>query len=226
MRAKSIYLQRGLLSVLLGISLLLVANPTFAQTTTSAISVDVVDQSGNAVDGVAIRITHLPTQRSLTASSNASGSATIRGLQVGGPYRVEPANPDRFTSDAIGDIMLVLGETELVDLVVTESSGVVEEVIVTAQEANQRLQYGVGSDFNQETLESIPSISRDFVNALATDPKILVDYSVARGPAVSIAGSNYRFNSVTVDGVAQNDNFGLSKKRFCHPEVTYFNRCH
>lgn len=211
MRAKSIYLKRGLLSVLLGVSLLLIAHPTFAQTTTSAIGINVVDQNGNAVDGVAIRVIHEPTQRSQTVSTNDSGSVTIRGLQVGGPYRVEPANPDRYTSDARGDIMLVLGETELVSLVVTASSGTIEEVIVTAQEANQRLQYGVGSDFKQETLESIPSISRDFVSALATDPKILVDNSVARGPAVSIAGNNYRFNSVTVDGVAQNDNFGLSK---------------
>ena len=26
-----------------------------------------------------------------------------------------------------------------------------------------------------------------------------------------VAGANFRFNSVTIDGVAQNDNFGLSK---------------
>ena len=94
---------------------------------------------------------------------------------------------------------------------VTAGPGSLEEVIVSAHMQEQRLKFGSGSDFKQETLESIPSISRDFVSTLATDPKILVDNSVARGPAVSIAGGNYRFNSVTIDGVAQNDNFGLSK---------------
>ena len=37
----------------------------------------------------------------------------------------------------------------------------------------------------------------------------MVDYSVDRGPAVSIAGANFRYNNLTIDGVAQNDNFGL-----------------
>ena len=122
MSTKTNYLQTGLLSVLLGISLVLIANPTFAQTTTSAISVDVVDQSGNPVEGVGVRMTHIPTQRSMTATSNASGSVTFRGLQVGGPYRVEPADPG-YTSDAVGDITLLLNETEMVDLVVTASAG-------------------------------------------------------------------------------------------------------
>jgi hypothetical protein len=70
---------------------------------------------------------------------------------------------------------------------------------------------GVGRAFDRATLDATPSISRDFVSALATDPKIMVDNSVARGPAVSMAGQNFRFNSLTIDGVPQNDNFGLSK---------------
>jgi hypothetical protein len=69
----------------------------------------------------------------------------------------------------------------------------------------------VGRDFDRSTIDGTPSLSRDFVSTLATEPKILVDNSVARGPAVSMAGQNFRFNSVTIDGVAQNDNFGLSK---------------
>jgi outer membrane receptor protein involved in Fe transport len=39
----------------------------------------------------------------------------------------------------------------------------------------------------------------------------MVDNSIARGPGVSLAGQNFRFNSVTIDGIAQNDNFGLNK---------------
>ena len=70
---------------------------------------------------------------------------------------------------------------------------------------------GVGRDFDRTRIEATPSVSRDFVNTLATDPKILVDNSVARGPAVSIGGANFRYNNLTIDGVAQNDNFGLSK---------------
>ncbi len=82
---------------------------------------------------------------------------------------------------------------------------------MTGQQGGQAVQVGVGRDFDRATIDGTPSISRDFISTLATDPKILVDNSVARGPAVSFAGQNFRYNSVTIDGVAQNDNFGLSK---------------
>jgi len=211
MKFKSRVIPNSLLSVLLGILLVVSANPVNAQTTTSSIRVSVTDQSGAAVEGVSVLITHMPTQRSKTEVSNANGTVLIRGLSVGGPYQVEVVAGSGHTADAVGNISLILDKTEQVSLMATAVTGALEEVIVTAQLQGQRIQYGSGSEFKQDTLESIPSISRDFVAALATDPQILVDNSVARGPAVSIAGGNYRFNSVTVDGVAQNDNFGLSK---------------
>ena len=180
-----------------------------AQDITSELRVMVVDKAGSTVEGVEVRITHTPTERSQVLTSNALGQVTARGLQVGGPYSIEPDNSTAYTSDGVRDIYLVLGETEVVNL--TVAPVIMEEVLVTTQQTDQELRYGSGTDFKQDFIESIPSISRDFVSTLATDPKILVDTSVARGPAVSIAGGNYRFNSVTIDGVAQNDNFGLSK---------------
>lgn len=211
MRFSSPILQRGVLPVLLGAVLALAALPAFAQSTSSQLRVTIVDLNGNAVGGVDVRITHLPTQRSVTLTSNAAGLVTARGLQVGGPYRVESADRTRYTAEAIEDIFLVIGETGLVDLAVSASSSELEEVVVVGQKQAERLKFGSGSDFKRETIEGIPSISRDFVSTLATDPKIQVDNSVARGPAVSIAGGNYRYNSVTIDGVSQNDNFGLSQ---------------
>ncbi len=211
MRFSSPILRRGLLPVLLGAVLALAALPAFAQSTSSQLRVTVVDLNGNAVGGVDVRITHLPTQRSVTLTSNAAGLVTARGLQVGGPYRVESADRTRYTAEAIEDIFLVIGETGLVDLAVSARISELEEVVVVGQKQAERLKFGSGSDFKRETIEGIPSISRDFVSTLATDPKIQVDNSVARGPAVSIAGGNYRYNSVTIDGVSQNDNFGLSQ---------------
>jgi len=211
MRTSRRILQRGLFFVLLGLSFALFTNPVFAQSTSSQIRVVVVDSSGNAVDGVGVRVTHIPTGRTQVLISTPAGLATARGMQVGGPYRVESADYERYISEAIEEVFLTLGETEVVDLVVTAGSTTLEEVIVSAQQLAERMKFGSGADYRRETIEAIPSLSRDFVSTLATDPKILVDNSVARGPAVSIAGGNYRYNSVTIDGVTQNDNFGLSK---------------
>ncbi|MGI9233469.1 MAG: TonB-dependent receptor, partial [Woeseiaceae bacterium] len=179
-----------------------------AQTTTSSIRVIITNESGAPVAGVPVEIVHLPTGRSQSATSNTSGIANARGLAVGGPYQVNVASGADYVGQTSSDIITQLDETELVSLVVRPS---IEEITVTAQQGGQAIQVGVGRDFDRSTIEAVPSVSRDFISTLATDPKILVDNSVARGPAVSFAGQNFRFNSVTIDGVAQNDNFGLSK---------------
>lgn len=179
-----------------------------AQTTTASMRVVVTDDSGAAVAGVPVEIVHLPTGRSQSETSDSSGIANARGLAVGGPYQVNVASASDYVGETTRDIITQLDETAVVSLVVRPS---IEEITVTGQQGGQAVQVGVGRDFDRATIEATPSISRDFISALATDPKILVDNSVARGPAVSFAGQNFRYNSVTIDGVAQNDNFGLSK---------------
>jgi len=175
----------------------------------------VADQAGKNIAGVNVVITHTPTGRVRTLQSNASGVVTARGLPIGGPYKVALGENAEFSAKPVENIFLELGKTRLVNLALASTSAgstaAIEEVVVVASAGTTDLRVGVGRDFGEAEIEVVPSISRDFVSTIATDPKILVDNSVARGPAVSIAGQNFRFNSVTIDGVAQNDNFGLSK---------------
>ncbi len=187
---------------------LVAAGAAQAQQTTSSIRVSVTDQGGTATSNVALRITHVPTGRTISVVSNETGIATARGLAVGGPYEVEVADASRYAADVQQNIYLDLDQTELVTLVVRP---VIEEIIVTAQALTEKLVVGVGTNFDRTAIDATPSIGRDFTSTLARDPKILVDNSVARGPAVSFAGQNFRSNSVTIDGIAQNDNFGLNK---------------
>jgi hypothetical protein len=185
----------------------LFAGTAFAQSTSSSIRIDVSDADGGAARGVAVSITHVPTGRSQVMTSNNDGVVTARGLAVGGPYEVSVAG-ESYAADVIQGIYIELDQTELVELIVRSS---IEEVIVTAKAITEEIAVGVGRAFDRATIDATPSISRDFTSTLARDPTILVDNSVARGPAVSFAGQNFRFNSVTIDGVAQNDNFGLNK---------------
>ena len=187
---------------------LMAAGAAQAQDTTSSLKVIVTDQSGVNLVGVNVRINHVPTGRSLTLTSNAAGVVTARGLAVGGPYEVTVASSNRYAADVQQNIYLELDKTELIELAVRP---VIEEVIVTAQAMTEELIAGVGRSFDRAKIDATPSVSRNFVDTLATDPHIMVDNSVARGPGVSMAGQNFRFNSVTIDGVAQNDNFGLNK---------------
>jgi hypothetical protein len=178
-----------------------------AQSTTSSIRVDVTNADGTAAGGVAVSITHVPTGRSQMLTSNNDGVVTARGLAVGGPYEVQVAS-DEYAADVIQNIYIELDQTELVELMLRAS---IEEVIVTAEAITDEVVVGVGRAFDRAAIDATPSISRDFTSTIARDSKILVDNSVARGPAVSFAGQNFRFNSVTIDGIPQNDNFGLNK---------------
>ena len=182
---------------------------TYAQSTTSSIRVVVTDDSGASVGGVAVTIRHLPTSRTLTVTTTASGVAIARGLAVGGPYEVGLAASSSYSAITVQDVMLDLDETEVIPL--QARAATMDNITVTAKQVVQEVAVGVGTSFDRATIDATPSISRDFVSVLARDPKILVDNSVARGPAVSMAGQNFRFNSVTIDGIPQNDNFGLNK---------------
>ena len=132
----------------------------------------------------------------------------MRGLAVGGPYEVSVVGGSDYAADVIQNVYLELDKTAVVDLAVRP---VIEEIMVTAVAPTGEIAVGVGSAFSRAVIDATPSIGRDFTSTIARDPKILVDNSVARGPAVSFAGQNFRFNSVTIDGVPQNDNFGLNK---------------
>jgi outer membrane receptor for ferrienterochelin and colicin len=186
----------------------MLAGTAQAQDTTANLRVVVTDQDGTNLAGVGVRVVHVPTGRSLTLTSNAAGVATARGLAVGGPYEVTIAASNRYAADVQQNIYLDLDQTELIALSVRP---VIEEVIVTAQAITQEMAIGIGRSFDRAKIDATPSVSRNFVDTLATDPHIMVDNSVGRGPGVSMAGQNFRFNSVTIDGVAQNDNFGLNK---------------
>jgi len=195
-------------TTIVALAAILFAGAAFSQNTTSSIRVVVSDPSGNAAGGVSVSITHMPTGRSRTSISNSDGVVTARGLAIGGPYQVSIVGGGSYAADVQQNIYVTLDKGEVVEMVVRP---VIEEVVVVAQAVTGQVAVGIGRSFDRAKIDGTPSISRDFISTLATDPKILVDNSVARGPAVSIAGANFRFNNLTIDGVAQNDNFGLSK---------------
>ncbi len=215
-------LRKSFLHTSTAVAIALVSATTFAiqaeaQTTSSILRVRVIDAAGANMPDMSVTITHVPTGRTFDRVTNNSGVLVAKGLPVGGPYIVKLTDESRVMKDApksVGDIQLKLGEAGSVLLLANRgdaSETTLEEIVVTSQRVLTALRTGAGRDFNRDTIEGIASVNRDFISVLETDSKIMVDPSVPRGPAVSIAGANFRFNSVTVDGVAQNDNFGLSK---------------
>ena len=176
---------------------------------TTAIRGVVVNQQDEAVTDASVKITHTASGTVSIATSNENGVFSARGLRVGGPYSVEISGSG-FSAVQIDDLYLALDRT--LNLPVTiQAEAAIEEVrvIATRQSVGYKNQ-GLGTDLGIEALEEVASIDRDITDAAAQNPFAIINVQSGGAKELTIAGANNRFNSLTVDGVALNDRFGLN----------------
>lgn len=183
-----------------------------SQETSSGINGKVLTPTGVAAAGTVVTVVHIPsgTTREVTVSN--SGSFSLRGLRVGGPYRLL-VDSDSFQDTTINDVFLELGTTFELDLTL-ESASNIEVISVTASAVNTSAFGGTGpaSFFDLDDLENSPAINRDINDIIRADPRIYIDES--RNDSVQCGGASPRFNSLTLDGVRLNDGFGLNSNGY------------
>lgn len=178
--------------------------------TSSSIRGVVKTPEGQPAAGTKVVIVHVPTGNKSVITTNASGVYNAVGLRVGGPYRIE-FDSDTFKDKTVSDVFLSLGETSNIN-VALEGAGdaSVERIAVTgARVSSLNLDAtGPASNFSAEDIKSTPTIDRDIKNVVEQDPRITIDATNAN--AIQCAGGSNRSNSLTVDGLEMNDNFGLN----------------
>ena len=197
--------QAGSIAAFAAVVLLAAPVASNAQETTSAIQGTITDATGNAVSGVDISIRHEPTGRTQTVSTGNSGFFRLSGLRVGGPYTVTLQPSSSFGGNRVQDVYISLGDAYVLNL---EAPATIEEIIVTATPTDAGLRIGAGSSYGLENINGQANVNRDIKNIIRQDPRVSIDPTNQN--AASIGGSNNRFNSFTVDGVRQNDDFGLN----------------
>jgi len=183
---------------------------SFAQETTSSIQGKVTDGSSVPVSGATIVVRHVGTGRSQTVVTDADGRYRVPSLRVGGPYEVTLKGTTTYGEERIEQIFIELGEPYAVNLITRTTE--IEEIVVSASQQNLIVRVGAGSTFNTENILGMANVNRDFKSIIRQDPRVTIDPTNSN--AVSIAGTNSRFNSLTVDGVRQNDDFGLNNSGF------------
>lgn len=190
--------------------LLLLPVAGFAQETTSAIRVSLTGADGNPAAGVTITATDIRNGTRRTVTSGSTGAAIISGLRIGGPYTLT-VKSDTYGDMSVSDIYVRLGDTFSLPLILGEST--LEEVVVTAtQVRSQILALGPSASFGLQDLQDYPAINRDIRDVILFDPRISQNQGFEG--AISCGGANPRFNSLTVDGVRMNDNFGLNSNGY------------
>ena len=184
------------------------APAAWAQETTAQMGGRVVDAAGKAIADAVVTITHVPSGTVARASSNADGRFGASGLRVGGPYTVEIAK-EGYDSASFGDVETLLGQAVALEAELRPSS--IQEVVV-ASTREQDIQLGVSSQFSSRSIQEMPSVSRDIKSVIRLDPKVKID--ATNQDAIEIAGTSPRFNSITVDGIRQSDDFGLNNNGY------------
>lgn len=177
-----------------------IAGPVAAQVNTGSLRGSVVGEDGVPIEAAEISLVHQPSQASQTSYTNASGEFAFTGLPVGGPYRLT-ATFEGFRPTGADALFLDAGRTERVSLTLRVAAAEVIEVTgdPTPETTAQRIRFEA-ADLRQQ-----PSITRDPKDVVQLAPEAYLD-----GNALSIGGANNRFNSITIDGIRQDDDFGIN----------------
>jgi hypothetical protein len=194
---------KGLRHALL-LSVALMGAPAVAQETAGQINGALTATNGAPLANAQVRIVHVPTGAVLTATTNEEGRFIGRGLRLGGPYEVTVTPPGGAAEKVQEEVFLVLGEPFALDYALGSA---VEEITVTGVRVRNNVS-GPVTDFDRERITSAPTVTRDLKDVLRADPKVYIDRTNV--DAIQIAGTNNRFNLLTIDGVRNNDDFGLN----------------
>lgn len=176
--------------------------------TSSTINGEVIDDSGEVLIGATVIALHEPTGTQYGTVTNAEGFYFFPNVRVGGPYKITVSYVG-YETKLVENINLSLGEKRNVDFTLSMESGQLSEVVVTAS-TNDIInsgRTGAVTNVSTETINTNPSINRSIEDFARLTPQAASN--VGNG-GLSIAGSNSRFNNVTIDGAINNDAFGLN----------------
>ncbi|MFL6709636.1 MAG: carboxypeptidase regulatory-like domain-containing protein, partial [Massilia sp.] len=190
----------------LALTIALAAAPSFAQNTTSAIAGRISGADGKPAAGATVVILHNESGTVSTVTTDAEGRYSARGLRTGGPFTITISK--NGISEKKTDVYTQLAETSTVDAALGAQ---IQTVTVTGAAVRSdkfsRSTMGAGTNIGATELATQASIQRNLQDYARADPRVS-QTDKERGE-LSVAGQNSRYNTITIDGVAVNDTFGL-----------------
>ena len=174
----------------------------WAQVTTAGLRGSVTGEDGGTLELAEVRLVHEPSKNTKTAYTNAAGEFAFTGLRVGGPYSVTVTFAG-FRPAGFSNIFLDAGKVERIPV---ELRVATEEVIVVQADATPKTT-SQKVEFSAKDIDALPGITRDPKDVVQLTPEAYI--GELRG--LSIGGVNNRFNSITIDGIRQDDDFGINQ---------------
>lgn len=171
-----------------------------AQVTTSSISGTVKSNKNEGLEGATITATHTPSGSVYNTIAKKDGIFTLSNLRIGGPYTISIVFVGLKT-ETIPDIYLALGEPYNLNILMSDESRVLTDVVISGGRRVARDKTGASTNINSRMLATLPTIFGSITDFTRLTPQ-------ANGN--SFAGRDGRYNNVTIDGANMNNNFGLS----------------
>ena len=186
---------------------LVFAAPAFAQNTTSAIGGRISAADGKPAAGATVTVLHVESGSASNVVTDSEGRYIARGLRAGGPYTITITK--NGVSEKRENVYVEVAETAAVDATIGQAMQTVTIAGANAARAEKfsRTNMGTQTSISASELAIQGSINRNLQDYARADPRVS-QTDKERGE-MSIAGQNSRFNSMTIDGVAVNDTFGL-----------------
>ena len=165
-----------------------------AQETTATFSGTVSDERGGIIPGATIQLVHVPTGTIIATQSNKKGIFNLNNLKPGGPYTFTISFVG-FREEKAQDLNLQLGNNPELNITLKQSTSNLEAVVITT---SKRLN-NIG--ITRAQMNVLPTISRSLSDITRLTPQSNNN---------SFAGSNFRYNNLTIDGAINNDAIGFS----------------
>ncbi len=173
-------------------------NKIEAQITSSGLTGKVTDSKGEFLPGVVVLATHNPTGTKYPTMTDLNGFYHFVNLTPGGPYTIKATYIGQKDQIKEG-LNLALGENLKLNIVMQENAQELSEVQVIGNTDDNKK--GTSTKITREQIQQLPTLSRSITDFTKLTPQSSNN---------SFAGTNFRYNNITVDGAVNNDAIGFS----------------
>jgi hypothetical protein len=178
-----------------------------AQGQNSAVQGRVLDESGGALPGVVVVVTHQGSGMFRQVVSNADGSYYVTGI-LPGPYKIT-ADLTGFKKYERPDLVIQIGNTATLDI--TLSVGGIEESVTVSGSSPlvDVTSKQIGANIADAEIAALPIMNKNWMFAVGLTPGIQVSSSTASFACESliVGGGSNRSGNFSIDGSGNNDDY-------------------
>ena len=190
--------MKKLVCLIMALSCVLYAT---AQITTASLRGVVKNQSNEILVGATVVLSHPETGREYAVATDRDGRYSLHGVRPSEGYLLEVSYVG-YQTERLQGLVLRVGEQSERDVVLKEAT-TIDAVVVSVQKLSSGEMSG---RFDEKTISQMPTVSRSLYDVVRLMPQAVAN----KGGGMSYGGVANRYNAFMINGMANNDMYGLS----------------